>query len=726
MRIICAESSPVANSVKRFVETKTGEPCHLEQPGTPDSSTAARDALVVGRNSLTSALVEPNAFDGLGDDGYLVRFVSDSNLVICAGNTLRSSLYAVCDWLEDRHNTADRTQTPAFKGREKLINTMFAQDFAKSTSRLVSGVFTQSQRPDVQGSLLDEFVFSMLAMRVNKVTLTCFGWDPVDFETIGFPEFYGRDDMSTLRAAVDRYLDAMGTVMDHLHMFGLQVGVYHCGVPGMQDADTLLENFFEAHPDVEASVGRDDPSINWHTGFKMWGDPVKMRLCCPSHPTLWDLVKAYYRQFFRRLPVDHYVFLIGDCGGALNCGCQKCKSFPYADRVKKFISIVHSEMVAARPDCLLVHRNDDFINYYPGREVQMEQYVLDGLPQARVSAKWAQPMNFDYGCDWRVIYDHPLIGNMPDLRLTFWYGWVAPTYDVFPGQYLSIYKKQLEFAADSGVTGIACFHEGDGSSLYQPRDIFRTDGRLYPWHADIEGFIKAMWDPASFDVGKFQRQWFERHFPEAADDLCAAFGKCEQVLSTLGRWDIGDYCVGGVPPFSYFDRIWAGTGLTELANLFYIRTGTFQKQSQYPRDVSFFDATPLTARMCMHMTAAHHKRADDENLLAWVGYAKALHGIAEAYKLYHEAYFAKRTGRDSDALRLLKEARTSLNGCAGLEDYGQTNCRSPMRFCGYFEGEIEDQVRFMEQGVEDPYDPGKHWKACACLQGETRDRYIHD
>ena len=238
--------------------------------------------------------------------------------------------------------------------------------------------------------------------------------------------------------------------------------------------------------------------------------------------------------------------------------------------------------------------------------------------------------------------------------------------------------------------------------------------------------MKAMWNPASFDPEALQRQWLERHFGEAADDLCAAFGDCEQVLGTLGRWDIGDTCIGGVPPFSYFDRIWAGVGFTELANLFYIRTKAFETQSNYPRDVSFFDATALTARMCRHMTAAHQKRENDENLCAWVGYANALHGIAEAYKLYHEAYFAKRAGGSGDALRLLQEARRSLNGGSGLEDYGQTSCRSPMQFCGYFEQEIDDQIGFIQQGVEEPYDPGKHWKGGACQTGEKRDRHIYD
>lgn len=56
-------------------------------------------------------------------------------------------------------------------------------------------------------------------------------------------------------------------------------------------------------------------------------------------------------------------------------------------------------MKASRPKCILYHRNDDYVNFYPGKEVEMEEYVLKGLPDARLSAKWAQPMNFDFGSD---------------------------------------------------------------------------------------------------------------------------------------------------------------------------------------------------------------------------------------------------------------------------------------------------------------------------------------
>ena len=742
MQIICAVSGSVANRLKVLVETATNTPCSLVNPGAFLSGQYPHDALLFGTNSLTSALIDPISFEGLGDDGYLVHFLPETNLVICSGNTLRSSLYAVFDWLADRNNISNRRETSAFKFREKMICVKFVEDFGKSSSRLIRNVFSAYDNTEVFNQRADDFVLSLLKKRVNTVLLTSMGLDYFDCEEIGFPEFYGEDDASRFRTSQRRYADAMTALIERCHLYDLRVAIYHCGVPGLselcgvpssagreENGDWLARNFFGAHPEVESQVGRDDPSINWHAGMgvETWGDALsKTRSFCPSHPMLWDLLSAYYRDFFRRFDIDEYSFLIGDVAGTLHCGCPRCRQFPYADRIRRFIRLVHQEMTAFRPDCLLIHRNDDFVNYYPGRECELEEYVLDGLPNAHTCAKWAQPVNYDFGCDWRVIHDHPLIGKVTDLRVAFWYGWVAPTYDIFPGQYLPIYKKQLEFAAANGVTGITYFHEGDGGSDWQPRDIFSDTDKPYPWHADIQGFMKALWNPTTFDVGKFQQQWHRHHFGEVAPDLCRVFSKSCQVLDILGRWDIGDYCIGGLPPFSYFDRIWEGGDFEELANAFYIRTKAFEKQSRYPQEMSFFDATPLTLAMCMEIERAFSKRPNDQNLRLWVAYIADLHRLAMAYKIYHEAYFEKRNGKAESALKLLVKARDTLAGITSLEDYGQTSDKGPIKFREYFGREIDDQIGFIHQGQEDPYSPGKHWKGSACIEGEHREQYIYD
>ncbi len=682
--------------------------------------------ILVGRNKLSEKFVSQAEWNTLGTDGYIIRSIPQHNLLICAGNSVRGIFYAAHDLAENETFNDNRVEIPSFKWREKVVYMACSDDFGQARSKVVRDVFSCHEDIELQKKRSDRFIHGLLKMRVNTVVFTTFGMDYLDFDELGYPEFYN-DGCSKLKQNHLLYLQQMQQFIARCRQFGLRIAIFHCGVVGFDGGEQLKNNFFDHHPELESQIGRDDPSINWHGGRQFWGEKNKIRSFCPSKEGSWNFIESYYRKFFELFDIDEYWFLIGDCGGGLNCGCDECKEFPYEDRIAKFNKIIAGIRNKHKPDCTIVHRNDDFINYYPGREVEVEKKVLGNIKNITTGAKWAQPMCFDFNGNWKDIEKHPLIGKIPDLRLVFWYGWNNPTYDMFPGQYPGIYAKQLQFAAQNDVSGIFFFHEGDWDSSWQPHDVFypEKDDNIYPWHFDVAAFIKALWNPTNFDYQAFQLKWLKKYFGPASESVQKAFLNGEQILEIMSRWDLGDYCDGGVPPFSYMDMIWSKQDMRRVASEFYIRTETIETQFAYPKQISFFDATCHVQKMIDLLDQAKDINPQNKILSRWFNFAQGLMCLALAYKKYHEAYFVSRTS-NSNVKQILLEVLEELKKSRILKGYGQTSCDSPTMFTDWFMQEVNDQLAFIEAGNEPPYSPGRHWKAGACLEGEIRECYIYD
>jgi hypothetical protein len=62
---------------------------------------------------------------------------------------------------------------------------------------------------------------------------------------------------------------------------------------------------------------------------------------CPSNPATRRYVESAVREFVETFPeIDVMNIMLSDVGGELICGCDKCKTYPYLDRVADYMALV--------------------------------------------------------------------------------------------------------------------------------------------------------------------------------------------------------------------------------------------------------------------------------------------------------------------------------------------------------------------------------------------------
>jgi len=163
--VVSAKASPSekhgAQELARFLGEMSGGTFEV----VPEPSKLPRKAILVGRGRLVDSLVPASAFDGLGDDGFLIRAVGDT--LILAGGRQRGTMYACYSLLEDVlgcrwYSSAvsvipkmptiripagiDRRETPAFENRDPFYTDAFDADWAARNRSTADSARLDEQR----------------------------------------------------------------------------------------------------------------------------------------------------------------------------------------------------------------------------------------------------------------------------------------------------------------------------------------------------------------------------------------------------------------------------------------------------------------------------------------------------------------------------------------------------------------------------------------------------
>ena len=149
------------------------------------------------------------------------------------------------------------------------------------------------------------------------------------------------------------------------------------------------------------------------------------------------------------------------------------------------------------------------------------------------------------------------------------------------------------------------------------------------------------------------------------------------------------------------DSIFAKDNLSQIAHELWISPRLLEKQARYPQDASFYDATGYVKIMVDNMKEALRLRPMGKTLNNWVRYAKGTYYLAEAFNLYHQAYFLKRRGDIKGCLAKLKEALKRANDYGIMLDY-RVSTHETINLQKFYIKEIKSQI---EQATRNRFKP---------------------
>lgn len=121
--------------------------------------------------------------------------------------------------------------------------------------------------------------------------------------------------------------------------------IKHGGLPAI----TWNPLSFNFAPGQESTPARQKAIAAAHPGIlaQPFGDAMAdllgsdRRNLCPSHPDTRRYVESAVREFVETFPeIEILHFMLSDVGGELVCGCEKCKGYPFLDRITDYAGLI--------------------------------------------------------------------------------------------------------------------------------------------------------------------------------------------------------------------------------------------------------------------------------------------------------------------------------------------------------------------------------------------------
>jgi hypothetical protein len=111
--------------------------------------------------------------------------------------------------------------------------------------------------------------------------------------------------------------------------------------PGREATQAYREAISRAHPGILAEPFGD------HLAHELGND---RRNLCPSHPATRRFVESAVKEFVETFPeIEILHFMLSDVGGELVCGCDRCKEYPYLQRITDFAELIIRTARAVKP-----------------------------------------------------------------------------------------------------------------------------------------------------------------------------------------------------------------------------------------------------------------------------------------------------------------------------------------------------------------------------------------
>ncbi|MBX7121446.1 MAG: hypothetical protein K1X42_04890 [Opitutaceae bacterium] len=111
--------------------------------------------------------------------------------------------------------------------------------------------------------------------------------------------------------------------------------------PGREATQAYRDAIARAHPGILAEPFGD------HLAHELGND---RRNLCPSHPATRLFVESAVKEFVETFPeIEILHFMLSDVGGELVCGCDRCKEYPYLQRITDYSELIIRTARAVKP-----------------------------------------------------------------------------------------------------------------------------------------------------------------------------------------------------------------------------------------------------------------------------------------------------------------------------------------------------------------------------------------
>lgn len=254
-------------------------------------------------------------------------------------------------------------------------------------------------------------------------------------------------------------------------------------------ADTARKLFTEKHPGIAAP-----------------NDPYAL---CPSHPETRRYVRNMVRELVETFPeLELLVLQLSDEGGNLLCDCDRCKNYPYMDRVVDYVRLTMSTARSVNPRIR-------FMVFGSGLTNQLAQYYPE---LGRHPASGLDALKKRLGDDFE---GYVLMATTPpgyDVE-----SWLSPNSTIL-GQGLPLYY--LFHWYEAGGPGIVAPISSVMSHLSWPLPVYLDKLKIYGrpgsgmvgGASPVAGMDVAWWHP-DLDPQKYMRNWSRAKYGPAAGEF---------------------------------------------------------------------------------------------------------------------------------------------------------------------------------------------------------------
>jgi hypothetical protein len=306
----------------------------------------------------------------------------------------------------------------------------------------------------------------------------------------GFPELFpDKNTRRRYRAQVLANRKRLRQRIRHASQYGVRVYLfmYQPTLPGW-----ATEPLFKHHPDT-----RPKRQPQWWHPF-----------ICPSSETSKRILYTKIRNLYRDIPdIGGITLNIGENEQSIvSCGCQKCESQSYRERLKEYLLLILKAMHESNPNAKIFLRPWGIIKHGLGSAENFRSLARELPKEICFITKVTVPPGGDYL--WHD-YFSPLI-NMP--RMAIFGEHVSHPNMIQPCVAQLCYtapklKARLMKLADMGILGRpAVMATNPSEVLYEPSRLATH---------------KLCWDPYTFEPDKFLVKWANKRFGQEAGPLVA-------------------------------------------------------------------------------------------------------------------------------------------------------------------------------------------------------------
>jgi hypothetical protein len=253
--------------------------------------------------------------------------------------------------------------------------------------------------------------------------------------------------------------------------------------PGSQEHQVIRETLSRAHPGILASPY---PSAD-RMAHLLGADRQNL---CPSDPVTRQLVASAVREFVETFPeVELVHFSLTDLGGELLCGCEKCRHYPFLDRVTDYAELIMKTARGVKPTIRFIMCPSALMYLIPAHHPEFPDEVAALKELKRRLGPGVEAFSFSVGtppggdCQSWLAPDSSMLGQGVPLVTFFQHyeadgpGIVSPLSNIIShlSWSLPIHLRTLKRYAAGGMIGAL----GQGAGLEVGYWHPELDGRTY-------------------------------------------------------------------------------------------------------------------------------------------------------------------------------------------------------------------------------------------------------